>query len=69
VRPVRRSTWIACRFSLSFIRSLVGEGIPDDLLVPVGYQQVARIAGKDVVRILGTRKGEQSVLKELERHC
>jgi len=35
----------------------------------VGYQQVARIAGKDVVRILGTRKGEQSVLKELERHC
>jgi hypothetical protein len=40
---------------MSIILSLVGDGFSDDLLAPVGYRQVARISGKDVVRILGTR--------------
>jgi hypothetical protein len=35
--------------------SLAGDGISDDLLVRWGYRQVARISGKDVVRIFGTR--------------
>jgi hypothetical protein len=37
--------------------SLVRDGISNDLLAPVGYRQVARISGKNVVRIFGTRTG------------
>ena len=42
---------------MSIILSLVGDGIPDDLLAPVGvrHREVAKISGKDVVRIFGTR--------------
>jgi hypothetical protein len=47
---------------MSIILSLAGDEIPDDLLAPVGYRQVARISGKDVVRIFGTRKGRHPSL-------
>jgi hypothetical protein len=40
---------------MSIILSLAGDGISDDLLARQGYRQVARISGKDVVRIFGTR--------------
>jgi hypothetical protein len=41
---------------MSIILSLAGDGISDDLLARRGYRQVARISGKEVVRIFGTRK-------------
>jgi len=41
---------------MSIILSLAGDGISDDLLAWSGYRQVARISGKEVVRIFGTRK-------------
>jgi hypothetical protein len=41
------------------ILSLAGDGISDDLLARLGYRQVARISGKEVVRIFGTRKGRE----------
>jgi len=47
---------------MSIILSLVGDGVSDDLLAPVGYRQVARISGKDVVRIFGTRKAGPKML-------
>jgi hypothetical protein len=31
----------------------------DDSLTREGYRQVVRISGKDLVRIFGTRKGEE----------
>jgi hypothetical protein len=40
---------------MSIILSLAGDGISDDLLARQNYRQVARISGKDVVRIFGTR--------------
>jgi hypothetical protein len=40
--------------------SLVGDRIPDDLLARSGYRQVARISGKDVVRIFGTHSIQES---------
>jgi hypothetical protein len=40
---------------MSIILSLAGDGISDDLLAREGYRQVARISGKGVVRIFGTR--------------
>jgi len=40
---------------MSIILSLTGDGISDDLLARQGYREVARISGKDVVRIFGTR--------------
>src|SRR5262245_17916169 len=41
---------------MSIILSLAGDGISDDCLARQGYRQVARISGKEVVRIFGTRK-------------
>jgi hypothetical protein len=41
--------------SKSIILSLAGDGISDDCLARQSYRQVARISGKDVVRIFGTR--------------
>jgi hypothetical protein len=40
---------------MSIILSLAGDGISDDCLARQGYRQVARISGKEVVRIFGTR--------------
>jgi hypothetical protein len=40
---------------MSIILSLAGDGISDDFLARLGYRQVARISGKEVVRIFGTR--------------
>jgi len=54
---------------MSIILSLVGDGVSDDLLAPVGYRQVARISGKDVVRIFGTRSGWLRQLHASPRHC
>jgi hypothetical protein len=42
--------------SISIILSLAGDGISDDFLAREGHRQVARISGKEVVRIFGTRK-------------
>jgi hypothetical protein len=42
--------------SISIILSLAGDGISDDCLARSGYRQVARISGKEVVRIFGTRR-------------
>ena len=55
VCPARRSTCTSCRLSMSIILSLAGDGISDDFLAREGYRQVARISGKEVVRIFGTR--------------
>jgi hypothetical protein len=42
---------------MSIILSLAGDGgVPSDLLARQGYRQVARISGKEVVRIFGTRR-------------
>jgi hypothetical protein len=40
---------------MSIILSLVGDGVSNDLLASRRYREVARISGKDVVRIFGTR--------------
>jgi integrase/recombinase XerD len=40
---------------MSIILSLVGDRIADDLLARQRHRRVARISGKDVVRIFGTR--------------
>jgi hypothetical protein len=45
---------------MSIILSLAGDGISDDLLAREGYRQVARISGKEVVRIFGTRKAKRA---------
>jgi len=42
--------------SISIILSLAGDGISVDCLAQSGYRQVARISGKEVVRIVGTRR-------------
>jgi hypothetical protein len=47
---------------MSIILSLAGDRISDDCLARQGYRQVARISGKEVVRIFGTRShGETGV--------
>ena len=56
VCPARRSTCTSCRLSMSIILSLAGDGISDDCLAREGYREVARISGKEVVRIFGTRR-------------
>ena len=42
--------------SMSMILSPAGDGISDDLLAREGYRQVARVSGKEVVRIFGARR-------------
>jgi hypothetical protein len=46
---------------MSIILSLAGDGISDDLLARERYRQVARISGKEVVRMFGTRSSQGDV--------
>jgi hypothetical protein len=50
---------------MSIILSLAGDGsVSSDLLARASYGEVARISGKDVVRIFGTRMTRR---RDLER--